>query len=289
MISINLYGLMSNPHIQAEAVPIYKTLDEVIDAMYEHFKNLESVDQEKPFNFCFPFERLRDLQQRVRFFAQIHDVFPESIENQLAADDSLFQLKTYLITPAGKVLFVKNFDKVFENFKFIEEQGVKALTNGEKSLEELRDEMIAKRESFPDTKDFMIATTVLGYIYQILNNEIETHREKIQSDMMVSIKEIREKQEEEAEITNELELLNKRICDVLKDPNERMNDNFQFCYYNGEKLSQQDMADKLASHVFPQFLTQIDINTTLDDSYTIETDKLIISRTPGGKIKISRK
>lgn len=293
MITINFYGLMPNPRIQSEAVPIYHTLDDIITSMVERFKPLTTVE-DQVFNFCFPFKLLENVLDRVRFFANIYDAFPKEIIEQLKADNSLFQLKNYLITPNGKVLFVKDFDKVFANFEFIEKQAVDSIknddTNGVKKLSTLRDEMILIKEKNPDIKNFMIATTVLGYIYELFDEDIENHREDLQSSMIASIKHVREEAEENAEIRNELDILNKQIKYILKDPNERAEDEFQYCTYNGEEVSQEEIVDILTSHVLPEYLIpQVDINETLEDTYRIETNKLIITRETGGALKIKRK
>ena len=294
MITINFYGLMPNPRIQSEAVPIYQALDDIITSMIERFKDITDANDDQVFNFCFSFKLLENVEDRVRFFSKIYNVFPKEIEEQLKEDNSLFQLKTYLITPNGKVLFVKDFDKVFANFEFIEKQAIDSIKNddenGIKKLEDFRDEMILIKEKNPDTKNFMIATTVLGYIYELINEDIETHREDLQSKMMASIKHVREEAEENAEIRNELDILNKQIKNVLKDPNERQEDEFQYCMYNGEEVSQEEIVNILTSHVLPEYLIpQIDINETLEDTYRIETNKLIITRESGGALKIKRK
>ena len=294
MISINFYGLMPNPRIQSEEVPIYPTLESVIEGMKAHFKDLENAEEDKTFNFCFPIKLLEDIEARLRFLSQIRDVFPPLVEEQLSKDDYLFQLKIYIITPAGKALLIKDFDKIFKNLDYIEHSAIQTFIeqdkNGAKKLEDLRDEMIKLKSNQPNTLDFMRATTVLGYIYQVIDNEIETHREKIQEDMNASIKQVREEQEENAEVQNEFDIVNKQIRAVLRDPKEREEDEFESCTYNGEPISQEDMVAKLTSHVLPQFLIpQIDINETLDDYYHIETKKLIITREVGGSMKITRK
>lgn len=295
MLTINFYGLMPNPRIQSERIPIYQSLASVLASMVERFKDLTTAKgEELTFNFCFPLKLLESLDDRVRFFAAIRDVFPPSVEAELAQDDTLFQLKPYLITPVGKVLFVRDFQKVLNNLEFIESQAVESILeddrSGKKKLEQLQDEMVALKDNRPTTRDFMVATTVLAYVYQLIDDDIEKNRVAIQSSMNDSIKEVREREEEAAEIRNEFDIVNKQIKAVLKDPKDREEDEFEYATYNGRDVSQEELVQTLTSHVLPDFLIpQIDINETLDDSYRIETKKLIIVRSPGGSLKITRK
>lgn len=295
MLTINFYGLMPNPRIQSERIPIYPSLDSVIESMVERFKGLTTVKGEDlVFNFCFPFKLLEEVDTRVRFLSRISDVFPSQVEEELTQDDSLFQLKTYLITPIGKVLFVKDFQKALDNLSFIEEKAVEAILDddrsGRKKLEQLQDEMVTLKDNRPTTRDFMVATTVLAYVYQLIDEDIEQNRVAIQSSMNNCIKQVREKEEEEAEIRNEFDIVNKQIKAVLKDPKDREEDEFEYATYNGTDVSQEELIQTLISHVLPDFLIpQVDINETLDDSYRIETKKLIIVRSPGGRLKVTRK
>lgn len=295
MLTINFYGLMPNPRIQSERIPIYQSLDSVLGSMVERFKDLTTAKSEDlTFNFCFPFKLLEKLDERILFLSKIRDVFPPSVEAELAQDDSLFQLKPYLITPIGKVLFVKDFQKALDNLGFIESQAVESIReddrSGRKKLEELQNEMVTLKDNRPTTKDFMVATTVLAYVYQLIDDDIEQNRAAIQSSMNDSIKEIREREEEAAEIRNEFDIVNKQIKAVLKDPKDREEDEFEYATYNGRDVSQEEIVQTLSSHVLPDFLIpQIDINETLDDSYRIETKKLIIVRSSGGSLKITRK
>lgn len=292
MITINFYGLMSNKRIQSERVPIYYDLNSIIRTMQEQFKSLITVkDQEYVYNYCFPYMLFKPETERYVFLSQIYGVFPPVVTEELKSDDSLFKLKTYLITPNGKCLLVTNMKTVVDSFSYIEEQGINKLREddrtGVKKLEQLQDEMIALKDNRPTTKDYMIATTVLAYVYQLIDEDIERNRVKIQADMNASIKQVRE---ENDEIRNELDILNHQLKNVFNKPGELDDDEFEYCIYNGKEITQEEMVELLSTHVLPEYLIpQVDINDTLDDSYRIETKKAIIVRSEGGGLKITRK
>lgn len=295
MLTINFYGLMPNPRIQSERIPIYQSLNDILRAMVEGFSNLTTAkDSDFVFNYCFPFKLLQPLEERIAFLAHIRDVFPHPIEQEFADDDSLFQLKTYLVTPNGKVLFVRDFQKVLDNLDFIEKQAVDGIKeddhSGKKKLEQLQDEMVKLKDNRPTTRDFIVATTVLAYVYQLIDEDIETNRVAIQATMNDCIKEVREREEANAEIRNELDIVNQQIKTILKDPKDLEEDEFEYATYNGRDVSQEEIVQTLTTHVLPDFLVpQIDINETLDDEYRIETKKLIIVRSSGGGLKVTRK
>ena len=292
MVTINLYGLMPNRRIQSERVSIYYDLNSIIRAMEEQFKSLTTAkDQEYVYNYCFPYLLFRSDIERSIFLGHIPGAFPLIVSDELADDDSLFKLKTYLITPDGKCFLVMDYRMVVNNLSYIEEQGINKIKEddrtGIKKLEQLQDEMIALKDNRPTTKDYMIATTVLAYVYQLIDEDIERNRVKLQAEMNASIKQVRE---ENDEIRNELDILNHQLKNVFNKPGELDDDEFEYCIYNGKELTQEEMVDLLSTHVLPEYLIpQVDINDTLEDSYRIETKKAIIVRSSGGGLKITRK
>ena len=72
---------------------------------------------------------------------------------------------------------------------------------------------------------------------------------------------------------------------MFPDEKDRMDIEFKRCVYNGKEISQEDMLNTLESHVLPAYLKpQVNIMDTLDDSYRIETNKMVIVRDQGGEI-----
>lgn len=85
--------------------------------------------------------------------------------------------------------------------------------------------------------------------------------------------------EKEIEVTNELEMLSVVLNEKFtKDQINNMN--ILKASYNGKDMESDEILGILSTHVLPQYLTQIDIRDTKDDTYTIETDLCTIIREP---------
>lgn len=295
MITVNMYGLMPNKRIQNENLPIFRSVEHLIDGMKEELKKITNVYEEQSFSFAFPIEVIKSYETRVRVFASVPNMISdEEAKAALLRDGSRFQMRTYLILPYGEAMLIKNFDKIYENLDKIEEIGINKIKDNEKTkketFEQFRDRMLRLKNEGSTVGEIMRATTGLAYVYELIDNFIEDHRVELQQNMYANIKKIREEQEENAELTTELEMINKHAKTVLKDDIE---DEFLQCIYNGEEITQEEMIEKLNSHMLykedVENDNQIFIEDTLDDEYRIETTKLIITRDIGGKIKITAK
>lgn len=295
MITVNMYGLLPNKRIQEENLPIFRSVENLLNGMREELKKITEVHTDQTFSFSFPIEVIKDYETRVRVFANIPNmIINEDAKAELLRDGSKFQMRTYLILPYGEALLIKDFDKIYNNLQKIEELGINKIKENDRTsketFEQFRDKMLKLKGNATTVGERMRATTGLAYVYELIDNFIEDHRVDLQSKMYASIKEVREEQEANAELLTELDMINKHAKTVLKDDNE---DNFLQCIYNGEEISQIEMLNKLSNHMIyredVENEEQIFIGDTLDDEYRIETEKLIITRDPGGKIKISVK
>ena len=295
MVTVNMYGLMPNKRIQNENLPIFRSVEHLLDGMKEELKKITNIYEEQSFSFAFPIEVIKSYETRVRVFASVPNmIIDEEAKAALLRDGSKFQMRTYLILPYGEAMLIKNFDKIYENLDKIEEIGINKIKDNEKNkketFEQFRDRMLRLKNEGSTVGEIMRATTGLAYVYELIDNFIETHRVELQQNMYANIKKIREEQEENAELTTELEMINKHAKTVLKDD---MEDEFLQCIYNGEEISQEEMIKKLNNHMLykedVESDDQVFIEDTLDDEYRIETQKLIITRDIGGKIKISVK
>ena len=295
MINVNMYGLMPNKRIQNENLPIFRSVEHLIDGMKEELKKITNVYEEQSFSFAFPIEVIKSYETRVRVFASVPNMISdEEAKAALLRDGSRFQMRTYLILPYGEAMLIKNFDKIYENLDKIEEIGINKIKDNEKTkketFEQFRDRMLRLKNEGSTVGEIMRATTGLAYVYELIDNFIEDHRVELQQNMYANIKKIREEQEENAELTTELEMINKHAKTVLKDDIE---DDFLQCIYNGEEITQEEMIEKLNNHMLykedVESDNQVFIEDTLDDEYRIETTKLIITRDIGGRIKITAK
>ena len=295
MITVNMYGLMPNKRIQNENLPIFRSVDHLLDGMREELKKITNIYEEQMFSFAFPIEVIKSYETRVRVFASVPNmIIDEEAKAALIRDGSKFQMRTYLILPYGEAMLIKNFDKIYNNLDKIEEIGINKIKDNEntkkETFEQFRDRMLRLRNEGSTVGEIMRATTGLAYVYELIDNFIEDHRTELQNNMYASIKQVREEQEENAELSTELEMINKHAKTVLKDD---VDDDFLQCIYNGEEITQEEMIKRLDSHMLykedVENDNQVYIEDTLDDEYRIETKKLIITRDYGGKIKITVK
>lgn len=291
MITVNMYGLMPNKRIQEENLPIFRNVESLLNGMREELKKIRDINKDQYFSFAFPIEVIKDLETRVKVFAAVPTMITDDdARSALLLDGSKFKMKTYLILPYGEAVVIKDFNKIYNNLDKIEQMGIDKIKNNDKdskeSFEQFRDKMLQLKNNATTVGERMRATTGLAYVYELIDNFIEDHRVDLQSKMFASIKEIREEQEANAELMTELDMINKHAKTVLKDDD----DNFLQCIYNGEEISQLDMIEKLSNHmIYEEDVkddNQIYIGETLDDEYRIETEKLIITRESGGKIRV---
>lgn len=296
MIKVNMYGLMPNDRIQNENVPIYRSIEELYKGMRSVFSLIKEIHGDQLYSFSFPIDIIKSPEDRVRLFASVPSMITnEEVRSALLRFGDLFQMKTYLILPNGEVLLIKDFNKIYDNLSTIENLYIQKLKDNDSSkretFEQFRDRMLQIRNNASTVKDIMRATTGLAYIYELIDQFIEDHRVDLQNKMMLSIKEIRQEQEENALLSTELDILNKHAKTILK--NDDLDDKFLQCIYNGEEISQEDMISKLSNHmIYREDVInedQIFIEDTKEDEYRIDTEKLLIVRECGGNIKIFAK
>ena len=118
-----------------------------------------------------------------------------------------------------------------------------------------------------------------------MNKNIDDNKEEFQENMVQDIIASRE-EEYGDDIRNELDALNKILSDNKMTVE---NCKIEKCIYNGKDISLEQLVSKLLTHIYPQFLSQINIKDTLDDEYSIETSIGTIKRVKGGNIIINDK
>ena len=224
MIDIKFYCLPNNHRIQSDLVPIFKDKESLEKSIEREMKNIR-LKSSLSFSMFINSDMVTDKAQRAEILIKIHDSIDEDMKTFLQLNPDELQIKYYFITPDGKCLIVNDFDKILSNINIIEERCINTIKENDKkkieSIIELRDRMINLRNNSNTTKDILIATTVLAYVYQIIDEDIENHRKEIQENLFTSIKQYR--QEEAEEIRNELDILNMHIKNILKTPEERNN------------------------------------------------------------------
>lgn len=202
--------------------------------------------------------------------------------------------KIYLISLSGNVLQINNYKANYmnilnniDNIKAISKEQVK------EDLDKYRDlgnELIHLDYS-TNTVDCIRGSVIKSTYYSICSDKIDDNSESIVDDIADIVKEEREDEIKKNPIRNELDMVNQVVKTYLYKDGESMDTlEIQQCTYNGIEINPNDLITKLYSHTMPEYLEQIDIRTTLNDTYTIKTNMGDIYREPKtGKIFALRK
>ena len=221
------------------------------------FKPIDSVKNSTIFLFT-EYSLVKDLDTRAEIIADIYDTAIKEFDEKDLKDN--FMVKFYLILPEGESFLINDFNKINEHLDYIISSSKEKILNELDKYSELRIEK-SKSLKYPwrltldklnEDKYNYITTDYLEYtLSSIINKNMDDNKDKVEND------------------------INMANSEVLS------------CKYNGKDISVDDICLKLHSHTFPQYLTQINIQDTLDDEYEIVTSKGTIHRSKGGKISLS--
>ena len=239
-------------------------------------------------NFSF----IKNNDARIELAKKIKDLLDEIFKND---DKIFFTLKFYLITSNGEIFLINQFNKISENIDYFNQVYDEYLLKDfeEYQLEnEKREKEIKKSYDKNNLIEFnkAIENIVLSQyvgecLSKVMNKNIDDNKEEFQENMIQDIIASRE-EEYGDDIRNELDALNKILSDNKMTVE---NCKIEKCIYNGKDISLEQLVSKLLTHIYPQFLTQINIKDTLDDEYSIETSIGTIKRVKGGNIIINDK
>lgn len=286
MVTINFYCVFDNPYIQSDSIPIADSFSKLLTSIYNNLKNFSSVtkDEEVILGFALRYSLIAEKDTRVELLLNVYNIYSEIFCKDI--DETSSNIKFHLVTPNGKVMVIKDFDKVSSNLEAIEKQCLDDYKDKDLRQMRLDTEQMRNKKANITTEDEVKYATRLGYIDKLMGEYIDTNEDKILHNMEDQIKRVREEQESLSEIKTELDILNHHIKGFVKDGNAG---EFKRCIYNNRILTQEEMVDELFSHKLPEYmLPQKDINDTLDDEYEIELDNIIITRSKGGSINIRR-
>ena len=190
--------------------------------------------------------------------------------------------KYYTILPDGSLSKVSNIKLFTKNKETILDMGLnsyqESLGTDLDELESLLKTLIQEKRDALENEDYLsfvsysVQITSLyilteGKIEHILENEDELDK------VFTSIGELGE----EEDVTNELDMLNSLLRNNFSleelQSMEVLNSS-----YNGKEMDNDEIMDVLASHMLPEYITQIDIRDTAEDTYTIETSICTIIR-----------
>ena len=299
MLTLSIYCLAEdsapqNPSKDEHSVfPLELNSHDFSNSLREFILNnleLKSLDKNNSVYLFTWYSVVKDSTVRAEIISEIYDVITKNYSEEDLKDN--FIIKFYLILPEGETFLVNNFDKINNYLDYIVSSSKEKMLNQLDKFSQRRMEMSTNIVPFDDAKsldslnhrkyNYIIADYLEYSLTNIINKNMDENKDEYQEEMINDIIESRE-EEYGDEIRNELDLVNKIM--VENDINMN-NSEVLSCKYNGEELSPEEISEKLHSHTFPQYITQINIQDTLDDEYDIVTSKGTIHRSKGGKISI---
>lgn len=267
---INIYNIINN-NVVSDKIKICFSLNEI----------LEEIKRGKEEIFCYLSDMINN-ENRLDFLLGIKNLeIDESMKKDLV-------LVNYMILNNGIIKRIKDFDIVKKNIEKISSVGLDELKD--KNLEEERGKCEREIEDKNNANSVKMSYIVrLTSLFNLMKKEIDNKEEDILNDLSMNIIEEREKElnENSKIIRTELDIINNTIKNNLeRDEIEKLE--IIKCVYNDIEISHEELLKELLSHVFPEYITEKNIEDTLEDTYEIETNYLKIKRIEGGEILIKK-
>lgn len=254
--------------------------------------NADSKDKEINIVSYSNFSFIQNNNVRIELAKKIKELLDDIFKND---DKIFFTLKFYLVTPNGEIFIINDFKKISQNIDYLNDVYDGYLLKDFEKYQ-LENEKREKEIKIPFNKNnllefnkaienFVLSQYVGECLSKVMNKNIDDNKEEFQEDMVQDIIASR-KEEYGNDIRNELDALNKILLDKQMTVE---NCKIKKCIYNGKEINIEQLVSKLLTHIYPQFLTQVNIKDTLDDEYSIETSIGTIKRVKGGNIIINDK
>lgn len=254
--------------------------------------NGDSKDKEINIVSYSNFSFIQNNNVRIELAKKIKELLDDIFKND---DKIFFTLKFYLVTPNGEIFIINDFKKISQNIDYLNDVYDGYLLKDFEKYQ-LENEKREKEIKIPFNKNnllefnkaienFVLSQYVGECLSKVMNKNIDDNKEEFQEDMVQDIIASR-KEEYGNDIRNELDALNKILLDKQMTVE---NCKIKKCIYNGKEITIEQLVSKLLTHIYPQFLTQVNIKDTLDDEYSIETSIGTIKRVKGGNIIINDK
>ena len=261
-----------------------------INSVFNMYLSKFKLKDEDNINIYCNFSSIIDKDERLTLASLIF----KSLDNYPDINKENFSIQYYLFTQDGNEYAINDFEKIISNLSYlssnIDENMLKSIDQYSDKLKELEDKsMKIKLDSITDINEYnsamslIIESSYLSFnLSRIMNENIDNNKDEFEKEMVNDIVEYR-KEEEGSEIKTELDLVNKVLLDNgLNSANSTPGK----CIYNDKEISMDELVSKLYSHTFPNYITQVDIRTTLDDEYKIDFGDKYLVREKGGQIKI---
>lgn len=199
--------------------------------------------------------------------------------------------KVYIINLDGEVMEIVDYTTNYPNIlKYLDDIKSLARDSVKDHLDDYRDkgnELIhLEFDKYP--VECIRGSVIKSTYYDICDEVIDNKSESLTDVIAEEVKKEREEVENSKPMKTELDVVNfviEKYLGKLADGLE-----IEQCTYNGIAISPNDLITKLHSHTMPEYLEQIDIRTTLEDTYTIKTNIGDIYREPHtGRITVYAK
>ena len=247
--------------------------------------NLRSTIDIYDINIFSNFSFIKDYNTRLELVNKIKILIEKFFDNK---ELSGFNLKFHLINPIGEIFIINDFEKISNNIEYLNQSYNEEIMNNFEQYQKENEEKEKNKKSLlnitnleeynKELENIVISQYVGECLSRVINKNIDENKDEFQECLIQDIISTRE-EEYGNELKNELDLLNKILA---KNDMTEKNCKIESCTYNGTEISIEDLVSKLLTHVYPRFLTQININDTLDDKYIINTSKGKIIRDRNG-------
>ena len=239
----------------------------------DEYKWLENG--EYTFNAFCAFDSIKEADIRGYFLADIYNEIYQHDVDLLGHD---IEVKFYIMTADGQIYSIHDFNKMTdEKIKILNRQVSENIMEDYIKYQNQRDEMEKELKRDKDEVRKVQALVLSQSLTKLMVKNIDDHKQEFEDIMVRDILTVRE--EEADKLRTEFDIVEK----FMKDNGL---EEVKSCTYNGEAIELRDLVDKIQMHTLPAYLTQINIMDTLQDEFTIETEKGTIHRKQGGILEL---
>lgn len=274
--TINVFILIHRYKAMFNAVNIYDNRDKLIQDLKndidKYTSNKENLD--------------KDLQLDYITYPDVVYDNDHMIVNELVDPIIKVNINHWLVIDGLDIVKIKDHNTMLNNYDNLYKISHDATMSRGTDLDSIREKFVSDLCT-PNITSFERAKliAVIGNTYDLTESSIDDNKEDLSDKIVKNIIEIRSEYENTDDPENEWELVNNTVDRLLECCNIK-NLEVKKCTYNGQPIEYNDIVRKLLSHVFPNYLTQVNILDTLDDNYIIETDKCKIIRSIGGSLRV---
>jgi len=239
----------------------------------DEYKWLQNGDY--TFNAFCAFGAIKEADVRGFFLADIYNEIYQHEVDLLGHD---IEVKFYIITADGQIYSIHDFNKMTDDkIKALNQQVSENIMADYINYQNQRDEMEKELKRDKDEVRKVQALILSQSLTKLMVKTIDENEQEFEDIMVRDILTVRE--EEMGKIRTEFDIVEK----FMKDNGL---EEVKSCTYNGEAIELRDLVDKIQMHTLPAYLTQINIMDTLQDEFTIETEKGTIHRKQGGILEL---